>query len=213
LKLLLESLGGDAGETDADVTVLLGGVEVSTRHFDNFNKDVLWQVDLSELAVEGDNEVTLRYTGIGNLMYQLVASYHLPWEESEPAAGPVSIEVVYDKTQLAVNDTVTVTVTVTLHDASQRGMILVDLGRPPGFSLATEDLAALRAAGTIAEYEFTDRQILVYLDPLTPEVPTVFAYRLTADYPIAATVPGSTAAPYYNAAEETETPEFGIEVF
>jgi hypothetical protein len=110
---------------------------------------LLWQVDLSELAIEGDNEVTLRYSGLGNLMYQLVASYHLPWAESEPSAGPVSIDVVYDKTQLAVNDTVTVTVTVTLHDASQRGMILVDLGRPPGFTLAAEDLAALRAGVTV----------------------------------------------------------------
>jgi len=217
LKLLLESLGGDAGETDADVTVLLasaGGepVEIATRHFDNFNKDVLWQVDLSELTIEGDNEVTLRYSGLGNLMYQLVASYNLPWEESAPSEGPVSISVEYDKTQLAVNDTVTVTVTVTLHDASQRSMVLVDLGRPPGFTLATDDLAALREAGVIAEYEFTDRQILIYLDPLTPEEPKAFSYRLTADYPIEATVPGSTAAPYYNAEDETETPEFGIEV-
>jgi len=217
LKLLLESLGGDAGETDADVTVLLasaGGepVEIATRHFDNFNKDVLWQVDLSELTIEGDNEVTLRYSGLGNLMYQLVASYNLPWEESAPSDGPVSISVEYDRTQLAVNDTVTVTVTVTLHDAGQNGMILVDLGRPPGFTLHTEDLASLRADGTISEYETTDRQILVYLDPLTPEVPKVFTYRLTADYPIEATVPGSTAAPYYNGEDTSETPEFGIEV-
>jgi hypothetical protein len=218
LKLLLESLRGDAGDTDADVTVLLrdaGGpwTEIETRHFDAFNKDVLWQVDLSGLAIEGDNEVELRYAGVGNLMWQLVSSYHVPWEiVGEPAEGPVSIDVAYDRTQLAVNDTVTVTVTVTLHDAAQSGMILVDLGRPPGFTLHTEDLANLRSEGTIAEYETTDRQILIYLDPLTPEVPKVFTYRLTADYPIEATVPGSTAAPYYNGEDASETPEFGIEV-
>ena len=213
LKLLLESLSGDAGETDADVTVLLGGEEIETRHFDAFNKDVLWQVDLSAYAIEGDNDVTLRYSGLGNLMWQLVGSYHIPWDVAgEPDQGPVTIEVSYDKTQLQVNDTVTVSVSVTLHDATQTGMILVDLGRPPGFTLLTEDLAALRAEGAIAEWEATDRQILVYLDPLTPEEPTVFAYRLVADLPIEATVPGSSAAPYYDAASKSESPEFGIQV-
>ena len=64
----------------------------------------------------------------------------------------------------------------------------------------------------IAEYETTDRQILVYLDPLTPEIPVEFSYRLVADYPIEATVPGSSAAPHYDAASRSETPEFGIEV-
>jgi hypothetical protein len=173
---------------------------------------VLWQVDLSPLTIEGDNEVTLRYSGIGNLMYQIVSQYNVPWEGAQPAQGPLDIQVVYDKTQLAVNDTVTVTVTVTLHDPNETSMVLVDLGRPPGFTLRAEDLAELRAAGVIAEYEYTDRQILNYLDPLTPEEPTVFAYRLTADDPIAATVPGSSAHPYYNAEAQTETPEFGIQV-
>ena len=40
-------------------------------------------------------------------------------------------------------------------------MVLVDLGRPPGFTLHAENLAALRDAGTIAEYEFTDKRILI----------------------------------------------------
>ena len=213
LKLLLESLSGDAGETNADVTVSIHGEVVGTRHFDNFNSDVLWQVDLTELAVEGDNEVEITYSGIGNLMYQVVATYYLPYELCDaPPQGPVSITVDYDKTTLAVNDTVTVTVSVTNHDPAQTGMILVDLGRPPGFTLHMEDLANLRAAGLIAEYETTDRQILVYLDPLPVEQPAVFQYRLTADYPLEATVPGSSAAPYYNQEASSETEELDIQV-
>ena len=213
LKVLVESLSGDAGETDAEVSVSLGGELIETRSFNNFNSDVLWQVDLSELAVEGDNEVAIHYSGLGNLMYQVVAVYYLPWSMCEPdRGGPITIEVDYDRTQLAVDDTVTVTVTVTNHDPTQTGMVLVDLGRPPGFTLHAEDLAALRAAGTIAEYEFTDKQILIYLDPLPVEDPVVFAYHLTAQYPLEATVPGSSAAPYYDQDEANETPDFGIEV-
>ena len=213
LKLLLESLSGDAGETNADVSVSIHGEIVETRHFDNFNSDVLWQVDLTELAIEGDNDIEITYSGLGNLMYQVVATYYLPYDDAgPPAEGPVSITVEYDKTTLAVDDTVTVTVSVTNHDETQTGMILVDLGRPPGFTLHTEDLAALREAGTIAEYESTDRQILIYLDPLPIEQPAVFQYRLTADYPLEATIPGSSAAPYYNQQESSETDELEIQV-
>ncbi len=213
LKLLLGALGGDAGHTEAEIHVRLNGAEVGRRQFDNFNRDVMWQLDLSPQTVSGDNELELSYEGVGNLMYQVVASYHLPWAAAgEPAQGPVTIEVEYDKTTLAVDDTVTVNVTVTNHDPSLRGMMLVDLGRPPAFHLHTEDLAALREASVISEYEFTDRQILIYLDPLEAGVPLEFSYRLTARYPISATVPGSSAAPYYDAAERSETDEFGIEV-
>lgn len=213
LKVLVEALSGDAGVTDADVTVRMDGEVIETRHFDAFNKDVLWQVDLSERAVEGENRVEVTYTGIGNLMYQVVSTYYLPWDLTEPDAnGPLTIEVEYDKTELAVNDTVTVNVTVTNSDPLLAGMVLIDLGRPPGFTLATEDFEALRAAGTIQEYETTDKQILVYLNSVPVESGVRFAYHLTAEYPLEATVPGSSVAPYYNAEQRSETPDVPIEV-
>ncbi len=213
LKLLIESLMGDAGNTAAEVSVVFGGEVVATRTFDNFNKDVLWQVDLSDLAIEGDNAVTLRYEGIGGLMYQIVGGYYLPWEETEPTGnGPLTITVEYDRTELAVNDTVTVTVTVANSDPLLTGSVMVDLGLPPGFTLNVDDLAALRAAGTISEYEFTDRQLLIYLSGVPVEEAVTFQYRLTADYPLEAEAPASQAYPYYNQDERTETPPVDLHV-
>ena len=50
----------------------------------------------------------------------------------------------YDRTELAVNDTVEVNVKVTLSQGTAKSA-LIDLGVPPGFSVQAEDLAALVA--------------------------------------------------------------------
>jgi hypothetical protein len=96
-----------------------------------------------------ENEVTIEVAGEGNLMYQVAGSYYLPWEvlpsypelvELNPA---LTVDVSYDRTELNVDDSVTVNVTLTLNEPGSRvEWGLIDLGIPPGFSVQTEDLTA-----------------------------------------------------------------------
>ena len=60
----------------------------------------------------------------------------------EEPVGPMSIDVAYDRTELSVNDTIEVSVRVELKAGAARQAI-VDLGVPPGFEVAGEDLADL----------------------------------------------------------------------
>ena len=162
-------------------------------------------------SATGINRLQLEVDGGSNLMYQVATSYYLPWENVPPApeAGElIDIEVAYDRTELAVNDTVTVDVGLRLNRPGQVKMALIDLGLPPGFTVLTEDLSRLVEQGMIARYELTGRQIIIYLEDFSSERPLNFSYRLRARFPMRAQTPPSSAYDYYNPTElTTESPQ------
>lgn len=148
-------------------------------------------------------------------MYQVTGSYYLPWDklESYPELveqkEPVTIDVAYDRSELVVNDTVGVKVTLQLNQPGGKAeSALIDLGLPPGFSLQTEGLASLVARfddlpedyafPKIERFELTGRQILIYVSNLSYGNPLEFSYRLLARFPLVAQTPASNAYDYYN---------------
>jgi len=210
LKALIQSVRG--GEpVDATVTIALNGGETRTVSVTPENFDVVQQVSFADMRPGADNIVTLSASGKGNLMYQVSGSYYVPWS-AVPAAGPegeaVTIDVAYDRTQIAVDDSVTVSVTVRLNEAGTAQSALIDLGLPPGFAVQAEDLAALvahysdmpkdYAGAKIERYELTGRQILVYVTNLSSDSALTFSYRLKAKFPLSAQTPASSAYDYYN---------------
>ena len=116
-------------------------------------------------------------------MYQVVGVYYLPWDLiSESPDGPLSIDVSYDRTNLAVDETVTVSVMVSYNIVDQTAsMIMIDLGIAPGFEMLTEDLNALvQNVAAITRYEIRGRQLSIYLDKLSHGSPLTFSYRMQA---------------------------------
>jgi uncharacterized protein YfaS (alpha-2-macroglobulin family) len=174
---------------------------------DNF--DVVQLVSFSEKALPGDNRLRIEVEGQGSLMYQVSSHYYLPWDRLPAAEGPglMDIAVEYDRTELAVNDTVEVSVRVELKEGAARQAI-VDLGVPPGFDVVSEDLADLVArhsdlapdhdGAKFSRFDLTGRQIICYLEDLTAGQSLSFRYRIRARYPIKAQTPPSSAYDYYN---------------
>jgi uncharacterized protein YfaS (alpha-2-macroglobulin family) len=222
LKALIQSVRGGGEQVNASVTVTLNGGQAKTVQVTPKNFDVvqLLSFDDATPASQGvkpgaANQVEIKTTGQGSLMYQVASSYYLPWDvlgkypDLAPAQDAVSIDLKYDRTQIAVNDTVNVTVTVKLNEKGAHvDSALVDLGLPPGFTLLSEDLDALVASyqkmgkdytgATIQRYEQTPRQILVYLANLSEGKPLTFSYRLRARFPLSVRSPASSAYDYYN---------------
>jgi len=125
--------------------------------------------------------------------------------------------VAYDRAELAVNDSVTETVTVTLTEPGAKAeQAMIDLGIPPGFSVQTEDLEALVAryqdtlpddpSPKINRYELTGRQILLYVTNLSEGQPLAFSFRLQARFPLNVQSPASNAYDYYNPSVSGEIP-------
>jgi uncharacterized protein YfaS (alpha-2-macroglobulin family) len=115
----------------------------------------------------------------------------------------MSIEVAYDRTDIAVDDTVVAEVWVRLNTAGTARMVILDLGIPPGFEVLTEDLNALiaQSAGEetrVERYELTGRQIILYLDNLRSDAPLRLRYRLRAKFPLRAKTASYHVYDYYN---------------
>ncbi|MBM3500058.1 MAG: hypothetical protein FJX74_15465 [Armatimonadetes bacterium] len=93
---------------------------------------------------------------------------------------------------------VTAQVTIRNNTPARMGMVLVDLGVPPGFEVQSGDLAELVGSKIIEKFSLTGRQVIVYLEELTPGQEVRLQYRLKAKFPIKAKTPESTAYEYYN---------------
>ncbi len=200
IKCLLQALRAsqDPG-ADATIRVRLDGIERAAFDVTPATSDVMRQADLSDWLTPGvEQTVEIELEGAGNLMYSVAQRHHMPWAEAPPAEGPLSIAVEYDRTQLAVDDTVEVQVTVRNDDITFADMVMVDLGVPPGFEVMRDDLDALVAEGVISKHEVTERQVLLYFTAILPERPVSFTYRIVARHPIRAEAPASRIYSYYN---------------
>ncbi|MCP4543720.1 MAG: hypothetical protein GY832_41935 [Chloroflexi bacterium] len=214
LLLATEQMGETAGP--ATVRVSLNKELTQEIIIDEGNSDVVHVVSFDRgFSPSGNNRVQIELEGGGNLMYQVMTRYYLPWDrvESLPAAEElITIDVGYDRMQLAVNDEVTVDVGVRLNEAGVVQMALVDLGVPPGFTVLAEDLSRLVERGIISQYELTGRQIIIYLENLAYEAPLSFNYRLRARFPMRAQTPPSSAYDYYNPGDLTVQPPLEVVV-
>jgi uncharacterized protein YfaS (alpha-2-macroglobulin family) len=179
--------------------VKVGDRELGRRHFDNFNKEVVWQLEAPADVLTDDTRLELVFEGSGNLGYQAVAVHHIPSTvDPQPVEGPLSIDVAYDRSQIRTNDTVRVRATFTRNDSAAEGAILATLGLPPGFELLTEDLEGPKREKVIRSYETTGRSLILYLDSLPVGKSVSLSYRLRARYPVRVQTGPSEVRLYYD---------------
>ena len=198
LKVMIMSAEKSVRNVHGELSVTVNGRNAGGVSVTPENADVLKLIDATTLLRKGQNRVALSFGGEGQVMYQIVGRYFLPWKAPKPIAEPISIDVKYDKTSLRADDTVTCAVAVASHRPGDFGMVVVDLGVPPGFEVMAGDLAELVGNKTMAKFELTGRQVIVYLDRVDESKPVTFAYRLRAKYPVRAATPASRVYEYYN---------------
>jgi len=207
LKALLLSVEKASGAAEATVTVSLNGEQAGPVRVTPETFDVVQVITFSDRPFEGENRIEIAAEGEGDLMYQVTAEYYVPWElvPKEPGEA-VTVDVAYDRTDLAVNDEVNVSVQVALEVPDLvANMMLVDLGLPPGFEVLAGDLNRLVEEGLhkeggvrLSRFDLTGRQIILYLEDLAYGEPFAFSFRLRARYPVKARSPASVAYDYYN---------------
>jgi len=180
--------------------VKFNGKDICKLRVDENNSDVLQLVDVSDLTHEGDNTISLKFEGKGALLYQVVGRYYVPYPKKVLLVQeePMTINVEYDRTQLAADDIINVTANVTNNRRGKAKMVIVDLGLPPGFTLIPDNLNSLVEEKVIEKYSTTGRQIIVYLREVAHKRPVEIKYQLLAKYPLKAKTPKSVVYEYYN---------------
>jgi hypothetical protein len=208
--LLAAKMGTEGAVGTFDVAV--DGASFAQVALTKDQSDVMTTIDMGTLATTGAHAVALTFAGTGKVSYNLISQHNLPWTMmTPPPAGPLSIGIAYDKTSLAVDDTATATVTVRNNTQSQQDMILVTVGIPPGFQVATTDLDVYKAKKTLSSYELTGKQLILYVPSLKAATAQSFVYHLTATMPVKASDGGVMAILYYQPEKKVVSPATMIE--
>ncbi|NSW57183.1 MAG: hypothetical protein HPY44_14310 [Armatimonadetes bacterium] len=200
-------------DTNAEITITVNGERAAAFAITPEDADVMRAIDCRQFVKPGANKVRIDFAGQGSSLYQVVGRYYMPWKAAEkPKTEALSIDVQYDKTRLAKDDTVTAKVTVSNNTPAKLGMVVVDLGIPPGFTVDAGDFAELVGSKKIDRFNLTGRQVIVYLETVEGRQKLDFSYTLQARYPLKAQAPKSTVYEYYNPENRSDAKPVGIEV-
>jgi hypothetical protein len=211
---LLSFTKGANADTEGTINVSIDGRQAASVQITNENNDLLHLVDLKDQTHTGSHKIALTFSGHGSMQYQIVGRYYVPWARVPDTKGrrePLSIDLAYDRTRLAQDETVTARVHIQNNTAAKAKMVMIDLGIPPGFEASGEDFAELvdmsrgKEGGKLEKYTITAKQVILYLDGLNPKQAAEFTFRLRAKFPVRAQTLPAHVYEYYNPAAGDRT--------
>ncbi len=203
LRALLLATEKGAADVRGTLVVMLNGKPAEKLVLTPENNDLLHQFVFKDIDSQKASSVEIQFEGKGGLAYQVVGSYFIAWDQ-KPANELLSIDVAYDRTQLAQDDIVTASATVRNNLKKTANMVMVDLGIPPGFDLLSEDLqdyqekSASQKSGHLSKFSLTATQAILYFDSFAPGDTVTVKFRLRAKYPIRARTFKSRVYEYYD---------------
>ena len=200
LRAMLMAERGATAKSNATINVRFNNQSISKITIDERNSDVLQLIDFKDRTRKGENSVQLEFEGKGALLYQVIGRYYIPFQARviRPEKEPMTIRLDYDRTQLATEDIINVTATVTNNRPGLAKMVIVDLGLPPGFTLMPDNLNRMVEQKLIEKYSITGRQIIIYLREVDYKKPVEIKYQLLAKYPLKVKTAKSIVYEYYN---------------
>jgi uncharacterized protein YfaS (alpha-2-macroglobulin family) len=193
--------GGDEDAPAQDATLLVNGRSAGTLHLPAA-KDVVGPVvlELPDALNKGDNKLELSAPAVTAAMNaQFIATWYVPWAESSATtrqnfkpgdARALRLQVKFDRSQIALGDEVTAHVEAERVGFRGYGMMLAEVGLPPG---AEVDRASLESAG---RYEVQPDRVVFYVWPVAGGVSFDFRFRLR--YRCDALTAPSLLYDYYN---------------
>jgi uncharacterized protein YfaS (alpha-2-macroglobulin family) len=146
----------------------------------------------------GANAIELR--GTGSATAQAVQTYYAPWNgpiDAKEGASRLQLQVRFDKTQGAAGDTFTALVHAERIGFRGYGMMIAEIGLPPGIDIDRNSLdQARRESAGLFRYEILPDRVVMYLWPEAGG--SDFAFKFRARYGIDALTAASLLYDYYN---------------
>jgi uncharacterized protein YfaS (alpha-2-macroglobulin family) len=157
-------------------------------------------VDISQSLNAGKNRVEIKRSGsLQFASVQGVANYYVPWAaaESTRKSDDLRLRVKFDKTDGKINDEITCNVETERAGGRGWGMILAEIGVPPGADVDRSSLeTAVKNSGwTISLYEVLPDRVVVYL---WPSAVVKFNFKFRPRFGLNAKTAASVVYDYYN---------------
>ena len=166
------------------------------------------EVDLSSFVAPGEHKVEIRRQGDSwTASAQFVADYYVPWthpteenalRQDEKVSDALRLGIRFDKNSGQIGETIHCTVETERIGFRGYGMLLAEIGLPPGAEVDRASLeSAMKGSGwEINQYDVLPDRIIVYLWPRAGGTKFTFAFKLR--YGIAALSTPSVLYDYYN---------------
>lgn len=123
----------------------------------------------------------------------------MPWTTERPeASGPLRLKVAFDKTVAKPGDAVTCNVGVERVAFRGYGMMLAEIGLPPGADVDRQSLqSAVEASGwAFSHYDILPDRLVVYIWPKAGT--TTFSFQFRPRFAMQAKTAASVLYDYYN---------------
>jgi len=181
--------GAATAPRSSKVPVLLDGKEVASVEMpldDQLTGPIT--VDLSPYIPPGEHRVELRRDAPGSrASAQLVVGYYVPWAQAdtsglrrEPASSEaLRLSVAFNTLSAKIGDQVNCTVQAERIAFRGYGMMLAEIGLPPGADVdrASLERAMKESNGAINHYEVLPDRLIVYLWPQAGGATFSFAFK------------------------------------
>lgn len=177
--LLLSAYSGPQNATTQQtVDLIVNGNRLQTPQIsDRFNNPV--PVDISQFLSTGKNRIEIeRPRGLQLATVQAVAKYYVPWTEAKNSSkSDLRLQVKFDKTEAKINEEITCSVKVERVGGRRNGMMLAEIGIPPGAEVDRSTLQDATRDSTISQYDVLPDRVVIYLWPSANGVSFNFKFR------------------------------------
>jgi hypothetical protein len=202
LDTFVASLSADGGGESQTVEVVLNGKSVKTVEIGPDKLDQII-VELAGKLSGGANSVELKASNRSPLMAQLVSNHYIGWQDADSNGRTVNqsralqLDYVCDRTDAAIMNEISCSVKAERIGYQGYGMLLAEIGTPPGADVSRESLeAAMEADWSISRYDILPDRIVLYM--WSKAGGTNLNFRFKPRYGINAQTPPSTVYDYYN---------------
>jgi uncharacterized protein YfaS (alpha-2-macroglobulin family) len=203
LMTLVPTQMGAAGTQPASVEIMVNGRHVKSVELPRAAETVNpLPVDISQHLSTGTNRVEIRRpAGSAGAMAQVVVSYYAPWDARKrggEAAGALDLKVSYDRSEVKAGDEITCVVEAGRKTGGGSGMMLAEIGLPPGAELdrASLEQAVKESGWAVNRYDVLPDRVVFYLWPIKSSIQYKFKFR--PRFGLDAKSAPSTLYDYYN---------------
>jgi hypothetical protein len=197
---------GTGGITDSSATVVVNGATVASLQLPNPTEVAGPKViEVGKGLSRGSNKVEIQRAGdSGALQVNAIATYYVPWAQSEAAeveklkggdTTALKLKAAFERHQAKIGEALACRVEAERIGFRGYGMMVAEIGLPPGAEADRESLERTRDAG-VDGYEVQPERVVFYLWPSAGGIKFEFAFR--PRFAINASSGPSTLYDYYN---------------